>query len=80
MNSNSICSAIRRITSHLISVGISDAQNFPVITQDREYCYVNYSGFADASIALKNIEYVDIYNFLDERRQYNIKLLNSCAE
>jgi len=76
MDSNSICSSIRRITSHLISVGISDAQNFPVITQDRECCYVNYSGFADASIALKNIEYVDIYNFLDERRQYNIKLLD----
>ncbi|WP_313610940.1 DUF2290 domain-containing protein [Atlantibacter hermannii] len=76
MNSNSICSAIRKITSHLISVGISDAQNFPVITQDREYCYVNYSGFADASIALRNIEYADIYNFLDENRQYNIKLLD----
>ncbi|ELD7284011.1 DUF2290 domain-containing protein, partial [Salmonella enterica] len=76
MNSSSICAAIRKITSHLISVGISDAQNYPVITRDKEYYYVSYSGFADTSIALRNIEYVDIYNFLDEKRQYNIKLLD----
>ncbi|HHK5725511.1 TPA: DUF2290 domain-containing protein [Serratia marcescens] len=76
MDANNICTSIRRITSHLINSGISDSQNFPIRTEDRRFHYVNYSGFADASIALKNIDYCEIYKFLDENRQYNIKLID----
>lgn len=76
MDANTVCGSIRKITSHLITVGVSDAQNFPIITEDKKYIYVNYSGYSDASIALKNIEYSDIYDFLDENRQYNIKLID----
>ncbi len=76
MDANTICGSIRKITSHLITVGISDSQNFPVISEDKKYIYVNYSGFADASIALKNIDYSDIYEFMDQNKQYNIKLID----
>jgi len=57
-------------------MGVSDSQNYPRVVEDHEYRYVNYSGFSDISKSLRNIEYAEIYNYLDESRQFNFKLID----
>ncbi|MEN4931243.1 DUF2290 domain-containing protein [Erwinia billingiae] len=76
MNANEVCASISNITSYLIRLGFSENQNYPRIVEDNEKRYVNYAGFSDISRALRNIEYSEIYNFLDESNQFNIKLID----
>lgn len=68
--------AIRKITGDLIAVGLSEHQNYPKKTNTRGGISVEYSGFNDISIALRNTPYEDIYNTLESSKQYNIKLLD----
>lgn len=67
---------INKITTELIKYGLSDAQNFPSITENSGQTLVQHSGFQDISIALKNVCYSEIYNQLEADGQYNIKLLD----
>lgn len=73
---------ICNLTAALISKGLSDDQNYPSIqespaTQDTPATQsIVYDGFADISTALRNIDYIDIYNYLESKRQYNVKLID----
>lgn len=63
---------IKDITSKLIFVGLSEAQNFP--SEKDGFIYI--SGNFDSSIALKDISYEKIYNILNEDKNYNIKMID----
>ena len=64
---------IQIITQKLISVGLSAQQNQPIIKGSSE---IAYAGMKNLSIALKNIEYIEIYKELDKNRNYNIKMID----
>ncbi|WP_181314736.1 DUF2290 domain-containing protein [Photobacterium phosphoreum] len=68
--------AISNITAKLITAGICDDQNFVAEVKTHNETHINYSGFSDVSIALKNVEYSDIYNYLSAGRQFNYKLID----
>lgn len=76
MNSSDTITAIMGITRHLIESGICDDQNFPSERIAKTQKEVVYNGFNDISIALKNVEYHDIYNYLEKNRQFNFKLID----
>lgn len=69
-------SSINKITSQLIMSGICDDQNFAAEAHTNTETHINYSGFADVSIALKNVEYEDIYEYLSSKRQFNFKFID----
>lgn len=69
-------SSISSITSKLISYGICDDQNFVSELKTNTETQVAYSGCSDISIALKDVSYSDIYNYLMINRQYNFKLID----
>ncbi|WP_322745046.1 DUF2290 domain-containing protein [Leptolyngbya ectocarpi] len=65
------------ITQKLISVNLSVKQNFPSCTNIGKDSYeISYSGMQNLSIALKNIDYKEIYEELDEGENYNIKMID----
>ncbi|SEQ09444.1 hypothetical protein SAMN05216522_101174 [Rosenbergiella nectarea] len=68
--------SINKISSYLIREGFSDSQNYPRLLEDNRNFYVDYSGFSDISKSLKNIDYTEIYDYLDENNQYNFKLID----
>jgi hypothetical protein len=64
---------IQIITQKLILVGLSSQQNEPTINGKYE---IAYAGMKNLSIALKNIEYIEIYKELNKNRNYNIKMID----
>ncbi|WP_413733064.1 MULTISPECIES: DUF2290 domain-containing protein [unclassified Shewanella] len=76
MNNKQAISSISQITQELIKSGLCDDQNFPSETTTNNEIHVGYSGFSDVSIALKNVNYSDIYKYLSSNRQFNLKLLD----
>jgi hypothetical protein len=71
-----VIGSISYITSELIKYGLSDSQNYPSKIQKRSEIEIRYSGFEDVSIALRNVDYKDIYQYLDVQRQFNIKMID----
>lgn len=71
-----VITSISHITSELIRNGLSDAQNYPSKTKNGSQTSINYSGFKDVSIALKNVSYSEIYKHMEKERQFNIKMLD----
>ena len=67
-----ILNQVNTITSKLIYAGLSVEQNFPSLANNKLYI----SGKHDLSIAMKNISYEDIYNILNEKKNYNIKMID----
>lgn len=68
---------IQSLTTQLISISLSVQQNFPTISDIGNNIYeINYAGMSDISIALKNLPYEDIYNELERRKNYNIKMID----
>jgi hypothetical protein len=68
---------IQRITGKLISIGLSVAQNFPTTAFVRDSGQIiAYEGIQDLSIALKNIDYKEIYDELEKGKNYNIKMVD----
>lgn len=63
---------ITSITSSLISIGISQDQNFASISNNK----VTWANETNFSQVLKNIPYNDKYEFLSQTRNYNIKLVD----
>ncbi|OCA77784.1 hypothetical protein BBH99_02310 [Chryseobacterium contaminans] len=63
---------ISKLTSILIELGLSSEQHFP--SEVDNYLYI--SGNFDHSIALKNIDYKEIYNVMIEQKNFNCKLLD----
>ncbi|MEA5617359.1 DUF2290 domain-containing protein [Cronbergia sp. UHCC 0137] len=68
---------IQIITQKLIEKSLCDQQNFPSFTTVGKDSYeIAYSGMQDLSIALKNIEYKQIYQELDKGKNYNFKMID----
>jgi len=68
--------SISQITSALIKAGICDDQNFAAEVRNHTEAHVTFSGFSDVSIALKDVAYADIYDYLSSNRQFNFKLID----
>jgi hypothetical protein len=68
---------LRELTIALISVSLSNEQNFPATYGDQNGSFEITVGNAEAmTVALRNISYQDIYRELDEARCYNFKMLD----
>jgi hypothetical protein len=76
MLAKEIVKSITDITRALIEHGICDEQNYVSTSIEGNYCEVVYSGYADLSIALKNVSYSDIYDELCKNKQFNFRLLD----
>ncbi|MGX5685595.1 DUF2290 domain-containing protein [Chryseobacterium cucumeris] len=72
MNKQQFFVDINKLTSILIEIGLSSEQHFP---SDVDNC-LYISGSFDHSIALKNIDYKDIYNVLVDQKNFNCKLID----
>lgn len=67
---------IMQLTSDLISISLSENQNYPS-EQEKSGNIVELGvTHADNSIFLKRIPYPDMYNILIEKRSYNIKMID----
>ena len=65
------------ITNELISIGLSASQNYPASNEIGKYGHeISYLGGKDISIALKNIEYYQMYEELEKSKNYNIKMID----
>lgn len=68
---------VNTITQRLIESGLSVKQKFPSCTPiGKDYYEIAYPGMQDLSIALKNLNYKDIYYELDKCDNYNIKMID----
>ena len=63
---------INEITSSLISVSLSQEQNFPSLKDGVIYI----KDKLDLSISLKNIKYSEIYTELEKNKNFNFKLID----
>lgn len=66
---------VETITTDLIACSLSIEQQFPSMREEAGETRVDF-GKADLSIALKNIEYKEIYSELSKFRSYNFKLID----
>lgn len=72
-----IYNEINAITKQLISIGLSDKQNFPSCTKTGKGSYkIAYSGMQDLSIVLRNVNYKKMYEELDRNYNYNVKMID----
>jgi hypothetical protein len=73
-----IYNQIQDITVNLILAELSAEQNFPSYDPEAkgDFDIISYSGMKDLSIALKNIEYSELYIELDKNKEYNIKMID----
>lgn len=76
MTPKGVKTSIASITAQLIELGICDDQNFAAELKTNNETHITYSGFSDVSVALKNVEYSKVYNYLLSKRQYNFRLLD----
>lgn len=76
MNAQEAHKSISYLTGELIKFGFSEAQNYPSITNVYNRTRVQFSGFQDISIALKNVRYSEIYEQLEKDKQFNVKMLD----
>ena len=68
--------SISSITTQLIELGICDDQNFATELNTNNETHITFSGFSDVSIALKDIPYSELYEYLLSKRQFNFRLLD----
>ncbi|MDM3846839.1 MAG: DUF2290 domain-containing protein [Aphanizomenon gracile PMC649.10] len=72
-----ILQEIQTITTKLIQNSLCDQQNDASCKSVGKDSYeIAYSGMQDLSIALKNIDYKNIYQELDKGKNYNFKMLD----
>lgn len=73
----SIYNQVSAITQKLVSINLSVKQKFPsCISTGRNSYEISYSGMQDLSIALRNVEYKEVYQELDKNENYNIKMID----
>jgi len=73
----SIHSQINTITQRLISVGLSVRQKFPSCSSiGRDSYEIAYPGMRDLSVVLRNVEYTEVYQELDNSENYNVKMID----
>lgn len=76
---NSILSVkdeIDEIITFLVSKGMCSFQNYPVIKGDKKEKSIGWGNITNLSIALKNIDYKDIYNEINKNHDYTMKLID----
>ncbi|HEY9824001.1 MAG TPA: DUF2290 domain-containing protein [Stenomitos sp.] len=72
-----IYNQINKITQNLITVGLSVRQKFPSCNSiGRDSYEIAYSGMQDLSVVLRNVEYAEVYQELDNSENYNIKMID----
>lgn len=71
-----IVSQINKLTSELISIGLSESQNFPSVQQSGNTIEIGICNSDKLSIVLKNLPYKEIYNELKSNKIYNILMLD----
>lgn len=76
MDAKSIAKSIDISIGKLMRAGLCDKANYCNIKVQHGIEKVVYSNFSDISIALKDIEYAEVYKHLDENSQYNLKLID----
>lgn len=76
MNIDVLLKEVAMITKDLIRDGICDVPNYPVIIQTNKHNDLVFSGFDDVSIALKDVEYRFVHEYLETHEQYNMKLID----
>jgi hypothetical protein len=70
-------SEINALMSALVQLSLCDEQNYPVTRGDtRQGFEITVGNAAALTIALKNIDYRDIYKELEEARSFNFKMLD----
>ena len=75
--SNIVLQEIHFLTEKLISINLSVSQNYPSSTATSNHgVEITFSGASNLSVALKNIEYHEIYRQLDRSNNYNLKLID----
>lgn len=68
---------LRELTVALISVSLSNEQNFPSTHGDQQGSFeITVKNAGAITIALKNVAYESIYRELDDSRCYNFKMLD----
>jgi hypothetical protein len=68
---------LKDLTVALVSVSLSNEQNFPSTYGNPDTSFeITVGNAAAMTVALKNIPYEDIYRELDEARCYNFKMLD----
>jgi hypothetical protein len=68
---------IRFLTEKLISINLSVSQNYPSsMPTSNSGIEITFSGASNLSVALKNVEYHEIYKQLDRSNNYNLKLID----
>lgn len=76
MNIDALLKEVAMITKDLIRDGVCDVPNYPVILQSNKHNDLVFSGFNDVSIALKDVEYRFVHEYLEKHEQYNMKLID----
>lgn len=77
MDAKETLKQVGQLTVAMVSVGLSNDQNFPVTqgVADGEF-EITVSNTATMTAALKNVAYFDIYQELDAARCFNFKMLD----
>ena len=76
-NANIVLQEIYSMTEKLILINLSVSQNYPSSISTNDYgVEITFSGASNLSVALKNIEYHEIYRQLDRSNNYNLKLID----
>lgn len=76
MTPKDTCEAINKITRHLMTVGLSNSQNFSRVENKGNHVDVIYRGYSDVSKALRDVPYKEMYDHLDNNNQFSIKMLD----
>jgi hypothetical protein len=70
-------SQLTELMTALVSLSLSNEQNFPSTLGDPKHAFeITVANAAAMSVALKNISYQDIYHELAQARSYNFKMLD----
>ena len=75
VTAQNVFNEVNNITLKLIKIGLSDDQNFPTHKCISKNKYeIAYARMRDLSVVLKNVEYEQVYQQLDNKRNYNVKM------
>ena len=68
---------MQRLTTDLVSLSLCDQQNFPVlIDRGSGVCELSTGEHGGIVSSLKNVPYQDIYNEMDRKRTFNLRMLD----
>jgi hypothetical protein len=75
LSPNAVCTQINQLLYYLVEVGLASDQNFAFVRDERGgIVEVTFPHAEQLSIALKNLDYAEIYENLVSERAYIAKL------